>query len=74
LTPSLSGTSCHGRQESEAGKRTALVSLLVAATLIVAPSASPAATITPTTTADQYNTDPAHCSLREAVRDGDFLD
>ncbi|HEY8640413.1 MAG TPA: hypothetical protein VIL53_07885 [Solirubrobacterales bacterium] len=46
----------------------------MAATLIVAPSASPAATITPTTTADQYNTDPAHCSLREAVRDGDFLD
>lgn len=51
----------------EPAKRTALLSLLAAAVLGVAPSATAAAPITPTTTADQFNTDPTNCSLREAV-------
>src|SRR5688500_6878933 len=51
------------------GRREA-VCLLVSATALLAlfaPAAAPAAVITPNTTADQFNTDPASCSLREAV-------
>jgi CSLREA domain-containing protein len=36
--------------------------------LLAAPSVSSAAIITPNTTADQFNTDAANCSLREAVQ------
>jgi CSLREA domain-containing protein len=54
-------------RKAQPAKRTAVIPLLAAALLIAAPSAASAATITPTTTADQFNTDPTSCSLREAV-------
>jgi CSLREA domain-containing protein len=47
-----------------------LVTALVAVLLVGAPSAS-AVVITPNTTEDQFNTDPGHCSLREAVQSSD---
>ena len=50
-----------------ATERASLCALAVTAALWMLPSAASAATVSPTTTLDQYNTDPGQCSLREAV-------
>ena len=47
-----------------------LVAGCAVAALSFAPAAR-AATVTVDTTADQYNTDPSHCSLREAIKSVD---
>lgn len=43
------------------------IALALFAAAMASPGAAGAAIITPNTTADQFNTDPANCSLREAV-------
>lgn len=48
-----------------------LLAMLLFATGLLVPATASAATVAVNTTADQFNTDPAHCSLREAVNSVD---
>jgi len=56
-----------GTRGLSAGRALRGVLLGIAALLLMVTPAG-AATITPNTTADQFNSDPGHCSLREAVQ------
>jgi CSLREA domain-containing protein len=48
-------------------KRLSVVLGSIAATALLAPAAASAAVLTPNTTADEYNSNPSACSLREAI-------
>jgi CSLREA domain-containing protein len=58
-------TSCRTRARN--AQRSVWLASIASAIALLAPAATRAATIAVTTTADEFNSDPAACSLREAI-------